>query len=54
MFDSPPCYAVGLYLLQEDAELAFVLAAQSDHAKSQAGSFWFVQLEESTKSSGLI
>jgi hypothetical protein len=35
-----------LYLLQEYAELAFVLAAKSDHAESQAGAFRLIQLEK--------
>jgi len=45
-FYLPACDAVWLYLLQEYAELAFVLAAKSDHAESQAGAFRLIQLKK--------
>jgi len=46
VFYLPACDAVWLYLLQEYAELAFVLAAKSDHAESQAGAFRLIQLKK--------
>lgn len=46
MIDLPTSYAIGLYLLQENTQLSFILTAKTNHTESQTGSLWFIQLEE--------
>lgn len=46
MIDLPASYAIGLYLLQENTQLSFILTAKTNHTESQTGSLWFIQLEE--------